>query len=113
MRRVRFTIRLAYGTTADQLQNVSNEIKLLIENHPMVVENVRVNFTAFSTNSLDIRVNYFINDPTYEKFLEVNEEINLKIMGVIERNDCSFANPSAPIYLGGKQTVDENVSQIH
>jgi len=110
LRRVRFTIRLAYSTTAEQLQNVSSEIKLLIENHPMVTENVRVNFRTFGVNSLDIRVNYFIMDPTYEKFLEINEEINLKIMGIIERNDCAFANPSAPIYLGNKPSLEESES---
>ena len=112
LRRVRFTIGLTYGSSAEQLQNVSSEIKMLIQSHPMVNENVTVNFRAFGTSSLDILINYFIKDPSYEKFLEVNEEINLKIMGIVERNGCSFALPSTSIYLGKKQTIDEGVSQI-
>jgi len=112
LRRVRFTIGLNYGTTAEQLQNVSNEIKMLIHNHHMVNDNVSVNFRTFGTNSLDILINYFIKDPAYEKFLEVNEEINLKIIGIVERNGCTFGLPSGSDYLARKQTIDANVSQV-
>jgi len=110
MRRVRFNIGLAYGATTEQLQNVSREIKTLIESHPMVSENVVVSFRSFGTNSLDILVQYFITDPTYEKFLEVNEEINLKIMGIVEKNGCAFALPVTPLYFGKSKVMEENVS---
>ena len=110
LRRVRFNIHLTYGTTTEQLRNVCSEIKTLIQNYPMVGENVAVNFRSFGTSSLDILVNYFITDPSYEKFLEVNQDINLKIMGIVEKNGCSFALPSTSVYLGNKQTLEESVS---
>jgi MscS family membrane protein len=99
LRRVRFTIGLTYTTSPEQLQKVTGEIKSLLQNHAMIGENVAVHFRDFNSSSLDILVNYFILSPEYEKYLQVNEEINLKIMDIVERNGCAFAFPSTSLYI--------------
>ena len=98
-RRVRYTIGLTYGTTAEQVRKVTTEIKAMLLNHPTVDGNVMVYFRDFGSSSLDILINYFVMDPGYQRYLEVNEEINLEIMQIVERNGCSFAFPTTSVYL--------------
>ncbi len=99
IRRVKFTIGLTYSTSTQQLQNVTAAIKKLLENNSRVAEKIKVHFRDFNASSLDIVIIYFITSPQYETYLEVNEEINLKIMDIVKENGCSFAFPSSSVYL--------------
>ena len=105
LRRVRFKIGLTYGTTPAQLLAITGEIRDLLNNHRLVSENVAVHFRDFNSSSLDILINYFIIEPEYEIFLQVNEEINLKIMAIVESNGSSFAFPSTSVYME-RRTAD-------
>jgi len=110
MRRVRFTIGLTYQTSPGQLMEVTREIKKMLQQHSIVDEKIAVHFRDFNNSSLDILVNYFIKSPEYEKYLELNEEINLAIMGIVQKAGCSFAFPSTSIYMeekvpGGEESV--------
>ncbi|MEO8087713.1 MAG: mechanosensitive ion channel family protein [Bacteroidota bacterium] len=110
LRRVRFTIGLTYGTSTENILKISAEIRSLLHNHPLVSEKVNVHFRDFSSSSLDILVNYFITNPDYEKYLEINEEINLAIMNIVEKNGCSFAFPSTSVYL--ERIPAQNKSEV-
>ena len=102
LRRVRYSIGLTYATTAVQLQKITGEIRALLQGHPLVGEKITVRFRDFGASSLDILINYFITNPEYDKYLEVNEGINLEIMHIIEKNGCAFAFPSTSVYLEKK-----------
>lgn len=103
LRRVRFTIGLTYNSRPEQLQVVTAEIRKLLHSHPQIGEKVVVHFRNFSASSLDILVQYFIMNPEYEKFLEVNEDVNLKIMKIVEDSGCAFAFPSTSLYIEKNQ----------
>jgi MscS family membrane protein len=102
IRRVRITVALTYATSSIRIQKITAEIRLLLENHPLVAEKITVHFRDFNVSSLDIIIIYFINNPDYETYLVVNEEINLKIMDIVKNNDCAFAFPSTSLYIENK-----------
>jgi MscS family membrane protein len=99
-RRVDFMIGLVYGTKHSDMQNIINEVQHLIDNHPQTsdTDNI-VRFFEFANSSLNIRVIYFVNTMDWNVFLDVKQEINFKIMEIVEKNNTSFAFPSTSVYI--------------
>lgn len=98
-RRVDFIVGLTYSTTADKIERVMDGIKAVLEAHEETKEDYTVVFSDFSASSLDIRVIYFVYSNEWGKMVKVKEEINFKIMRIVEENGCSFAFPTQTIEL--------------
>ena len=98
-RRVDFVIGLTYGTTSSQIEKVMQGIKEVLESHDDTKEDFTVAFTDFSAYSMDIRVIYFVHSNAWGKMVEVKQEVNFKIMKIVEDNNCSFAFPTQTIEL--------------
>jgi MscS family membrane protein len=110
MRRIRFTLGLMYKTTADQLDAVTKQIDAMLHEHPEVVsETIYVHFTDFSDSSLDIKVYCFTHAMGYGAYMKVREEINFRIMDILEQESVSAAYPSTSIYIedAGNMTIDK------
>ncbi len=99
LRRVRFTIGLTYGTTSDQIKSIVAEISEVLKQHPEIKEDYNVSFSDFGPSSLDILVIYFVHSNKWDLMMFVKEEVNYKIMEIVERNGSSFAFPTQTIHL--------------
>ncbi|MFA6262298.1 MAG: mechanosensitive ion channel family protein [Bacteroidia bacterium] len=99
MRRVKFMLNLTYQTTAEQMREMTEELKRIISEHPDTLPNCTVHFFGFGSSSLDILVLYFVNSNEYEYMLRVKEEINLQIMLAVKEKGLEFAFPSQTLYL--------------
>ncbi|RLJ69956.1 MscS family membrane protein [Hydrogenivirga caldilitoris] len=100
-RRVRTYIGLVYSTTREQMENILRDIRDMLANHPRVSkeENFYVHFEVFGDSSLNILLQYYTDTADYAEYLKIVEDINLKIMEIVERNGSSFAFPSRSLYL--------------
>jgi len=99
-RRARFTLALTYDAQPAVMKTVSSDIEQVLKNHPLIEkETTWVRFREFSPSSLDLQVNYFVHTPELEKFLEVREEINYRIMELVKKNGLEFAYPSTTVYM--------------
>ncbi len=58
-----------------------------------------VAFFEYGDSSLNIRVEYYVNVLDWATFLRVKEEINFKIMEVVESYDTDFAFPTRTVYM--------------
>ncbi len=102
-RRVSFHLGVTYTTSRQQLQNCVNRIKDLLENHPEVHPDlIMVRFDQFGSSSLDIFIYFFTYTKVWTEFLAVKEEINFKIMEILEDEGVSVAFPSRSIYFENK-----------
>jgi len=100
IRRLNFHIGVTYGTSKEQLRNCINKIKeMLIEDENIVKEGILVNFDNFGASSLDIAINCFTNTVDWDKYSQIKEEVNFKIMDIIEKENISMAFPSSSIYF--------------
>jgi MscS family membrane protein len=94
------TIRLRYETTPEQLRQIVMGIrKLLLENPKIENEPARARFVAFNEFSLDIEIFAYARTANWDEFLEVREEIYLRIMEIVYQAGSNFAIPSQTIYL--------------
>jgi MscS family membrane protein len=101
VRRIKMTIGLTYSTTREQMVKILREIRQMLRNHPGIAQDqlLMVYFTDFGDSSLDIFIYCFTNTADWSKYLEIREDVNLKIMEIVERNGASFAFPSRSIYV--------------
>jgi MscS family membrane protein len=100
-RRIKFRVGLTYDTTNRQMQNILNEIRDMLKSHQGVSKEstLIVNFDRFEDSSLSIFIYIFTNSSKWEKYLKIKEDINLKIIKIVEDNDAKFAFPTQSIYL--------------
>ncbi|HCF51298.1 MAG TPA: mechanosensitive ion channel protein [Syntrophomonas sp.] len=99
-RRVSFYLQITYDATRWQVQQCVSRIKTLLENHPEVhPETIMVFLENFNDSSLDIKVYFFTVTTVWAEHLAVREDINLRIMEILEDLGVSFAFPSHSIYI--------------
>jgi len=98
-RRVKFMIGLTYGTSSEKIQKVIEEINEVLTNHEETKNDFTVAFSDFSAYSMDIMVLFLVYSNDWEKMVRVKEEINFKIMHIVEKNGCEFAFPTQTLHV--------------
>ncbi len=94
------TLGLRYETTPDQLRYVLVEVRQLLYAHPKVDSaSARVRFVRFGSSSLDLEVFSYVTVTDYGEYLEVAEDLNLRIMDIVAAAGSSFAFPSQTTYV--------------
>jgi len=99
-RRIKTRLGLTYSTTKEQMQNILEDLRAMLKNHSEIHnDTVMIYFDEFGDSSLSISCYFFTTTTVRAKFLEIREDINFKIMGIVEKNGSSFAFPSQSIYV--------------
>ena len=94
------TIRLRYETTPDQIRYVLIEVRRMLYAHPKVDSgSARIRFTGFGTSSLDLDVFSYVNVTDYGEYLEIAEDLNLRVMDIVAAAGSTFAVPSQTTYI--------------
>ncbi len=99
VRRVKFNVGLTYETSAEQIKAIVNDIQEMINLHEKTNQDGRVRFQEFGPSSLDIMVIYFVNSPRWEDLIDVKEDINYKIIEIVQKHKSDFAFPTTTVYL--------------
>jgi len=115
-RRITFNLGVTYDTPKDKLEKCVNEIKQMLIDHPDIhPEMVFVYFDTFNDSSLDIFLYFFTNTTVWKEYLEVKQDINFRIMEILEREGVSVAFPSRSIYFENPQvikTIDNSLEGV-
>jgi MscS family membrane protein len=99
-RRIRMTIGVTYDASPAQLRDVTGRIRTMLTNHAgLDPEAVQVNFTDFGASSLDILIQCFTLTPQWNEYMDVREDVCLRIMEILEESGLAFAFPSRTVYL--------------
>ncbi len=101
IRRIKMVIGVTYDTTPIQIQNIVNDIKTMLQNHPEICQDATmlVRFDRFDDSSLGIFVYTFTVTANWADYLRIREDVNIKIMEIVQNNGSSFAFPSQSVYL--------------
>jgi MscS family membrane protein len=90
-RRANFNITLNYTATSVQLKNIIAGIKECIEKHPSVAKSdIQVRLFNMDNNAQNIMILYFVDSADYNLYLDVREDINYKILDLVEKNGATF-----------------------
>lgn len=109
VRRIKVNIGLTYSSSAAQINAIVHEIKTMLHNHENISQKdtLLVNFESFGDSALNIFIYAFTGTSNWERYLDIREDIHLKIMKIVEENNASFAFPSQSIYV--EQMPGENM----
>jgi MscS family membrane protein len=106
------TIRLRYETTPDQIRYILVEVHRVLYAHPKVDSaSARIRFVGFGSSSLDLEVFSYVTVMDYGEYLEVAEDLNLRIMDVVAAAGSSLALPAQTTYLEAGRGLDPNRAQ--
>lgn len=99
-RRVRFALGLTYDSESQQMKDLRDRLtKYLMENSHIMNESVMVRFDAFNDSSLDMIINFYTNSGDYAEYMEIKEEVNFKIIDILNELNLSAAFPSTSVYF--------------
>jgi MscS family membrane protein len=95
------TLGLRYETTPDQIRWLLVELRTILYAHPRVSNDpARVRLVKLDTNSINLEIFTYILTPGNDEFMEVQEDLYLRIMDKIEEAGTGFAFPSQTLYMG-------------
>lgn len=97
-RRISFSVGVVYGTPADQLDRIPEMVEEIIT----PLENVRfdrVHLKSMGDFSLNYEIVYYVRQPDYEVYMDVQQEINLAIYRRFEQEGIEFAYPTQTLHL--------------
>ncbi|GAB4371414.1 MAG: hypothetical protein OHK0021_14040 [Bryobacter sp.] len=96
----RHTIGVTYGTKTEDLTKIRDEVTQLLVDHPMVDPEVRrIRFIGFGDSSLNFELFAYILTSDWNEFLNIQEDLLLKVMNIVESNKSGFAFPSRTVYV--------------
>jgi MscS family membrane protein len=79
----------------------------MLYSHPKVdPDPARIRFTSFGAFSLDLEIFAYVRVTDYSEYLEVAEDLNLRIMDIVEAAGSGFAFPSSTTYLAKDDGLD-------
>ncbi|HRZ86940.1 MAG TPA: mechanosensitive ion channel family protein [bacterium] len=97
-RRVCFKFGVVYQTSAEVLKKIPDTVGEIIRAIPMTTLD-RVHFTSFADSSLLFEVVYYVTGNDYNSFMDIQQEINLKVKESFEKCGIEFAYPTQKIYV--------------
>ncbi|WP_338473016.1 mechanosensitive ion channel family protein [Niallia sp. XMNu-256] len=102
-RRIVFSLSVSYETPKEKLEDVISKIDFMLKNHSGVDQDTIVSkFDKYGDNGLDIYIYFFTKTTVWLDFLEVKEQINYKIMDILENEEVSLAVPNRKLYVNSK-----------
>ena len=101
VRRIKMNIGITYDTPKEKVVAIVKDIRQMLIEHPGISKNhtLLVYFTEFGDSALNIFIYTFTNTANWEEYLKIKEDVNLKIMDIVEKHGSSFAFPSHSIYI--------------
>lgn len=101
-------LHLRYETTPDQIRCILVEVREILFAHPKVdPDPARIRFVGFGDSSLDLEIFAYVETTDFGEFLEIAEDLNLRIMDVVLGAGSRFAFPSQTTYLESGPGLDE------
>ena len=96
-RRIVFTFRLPFDTPRDRIPEAIARVKGFIDAEPMTRFD-RGYLSGFGEYGLDFEFVYYVLDPGYNLFVEIQQRINLKMLDAWHDLELEFAVPTRKLH---------------
>lgn len=95
-RRVLFSLGVTYDTKADTLKEIPGMIREIIE-QISDTKFGRAHFSSYGDFSLNFEIVYFVLSNDYDRYMDIHQEINLRIKEEFDRRKIAFAFPTVTV----------------
>ena len=98
------TFGLRFETTPDQIRFLLVELRTLLYAHPQVdPAPARIRFIEIGTDALKLEIFAYVHAKDFDQFLEIQEDLYLRMMDVVAASGTGFAFPSQTLYMAKDQ----------
>lgn len=97
-RRILFSFGVIYQTPPDKLPLINSIVREIIEKQEQVRFD-RVHFKEYGDSSLNFEVVYFVKDPDYNIYMNIQQAINLEIFRRFQQEGIEFAYPTRTLFV--------------
>ena len=112
MRRITFNLTVRYDTSSEKLKNCIGRIEDLLVEHPRIdKEAISVKFDSFDKSALNIFIYFFTTTIVWDEYMNIKQEINFKIMEILEDEQVKIAFPSTSVYVETPYQISDNNNQ--
>ena len=96
----RFTLGVTYDTSRHQLEQLMTDLTAMLKASPYTYEDsVLVELSGFGASSIDLLVSAYLRTADMTRFLQMQNDLNLDLMDLMQKNGVDFAFPSTTVYL--------------
>ncbi|TKC12697.1 mechanosensitive ion channel family protein [Pedobacter polaris] len=92
-RRVKFNIGITYETNAESIRSIIEDINQCLIENPHTTD-AAVTLDSFADSSLSIQILYLVENIEFNDYLKVKEEVNFKIIDIVQKHGSDFAYPT-------------------
>lgn len=110
-RRILFKLQLVYETSYEKLQAIPGIVRSIVEGQGDTRFD-RAHFSAFSEYSLTVEVVYYILSADYNRYMDIQQQINLGIVRAFHQNRIRFALPTYHVKMKKKKKPDTNHADV-
>jgi small-conductance mechanosensitive channel len=104
-RRVLFNLDVTFDTPTDALAKLPAIVEQIVSAQSPVKFD-RCHVSSFSESAIRIETVYYVLDPDYKKYMDVQQAINLEILRRFAAEKVKFAFPSRTVYHEGPLVKD-------
>ena len=97
-RRILFTLGVTYQTAPDKLKEIPEIISKIVTEQPDAQID-RCHFSSFGDFSLNFETVYFVTEPDYVKYMDIQQSINNRIFEAFAEKKIDFAYPTQTIFM--------------
>jgi len=97
-RRAAFKFGVVYEIPSQKLKKIPEMIKKIIESVDLTRFD-RVSFIKFGDSALDFEVIYYVQTSDFNKYMDIQQEINMNIKNVFEKEGIEMAYPTRTVYV--------------
>ncbi|MEL7634816.1 MULTISPECIES: mechanosensitive ion channel family protein [Sporomusa] len=110
LRRITFQLNVRYDTPSYKLEACIAGIEKILRSHPEIDQKmIFVKFDSFGKNGLEIFLYFFAKTIVWERYLNIKQDINLRIMEVLEKEGVFVALPSTSVYV--EPSMTDNIAE--
>jgi len=89
---------VVYGTPTEKMKKIPDMIRNILEPIKSITAD-RIHFKEFADSTLVFEIVYYVESKEYSDFMDAQQEVNLKIKEVFDREGIEIAFPTQTIYL--------------
>ncbi|HTU40773.1 MAG TPA: mechanosensitive ion channel domain-containing protein [Candidatus Aquilonibacter sp.] len=90
------------NTTSNSVRYVLSEMRSVLESHPKIEKKTaRVRLAELASGSINVELFCYVLTRDFNEFMQVREELLLRIMNFVEDSGTALASPSQTLYLSG------------
>ncbi len=98
-RRVQFEFGIAYDTAQEKVAHIPAMVEAIILRNQPGVRFGRTHFKTFGDSALLFDAVYFVLDPDYDVYMNIQQAINLALLQSFREQGIVFAYPTRTLYL--------------